>query len=330
MRRRQLVRLALLASGLATSAAGAQVQPGRTFRVGLLCAETQARQKEDGKAFVDELAGLGFVEGKNLRLEWHGGGSLRPEELLQAAAELVTLKVDVITTWCGTAGAQAAKQATATIPIVFNGSADPVAMGLVASLGRPGGNVTGLAGREYDLFSKSLEMLVQADPKVKRVAVLHHSSSRALPWFKGYETSLPATGKALGVRTEFVAVSDIADLDPTMKRLVHEGVSGLILLSGFQQPPGFMEQALAVGLRYRLRIVGDTTLGALLMVYSSDTARPLRVASYTAKILRGAKPADLPVDQPAVINLSINLKTAQALGLTIPQALLLRADEVIR
>lgn len=330
MRRRDVVGLALSGCGFTLKSAEAQVTPGRVYRVGLLCARRVGREDSDGKAFVEELARLGFVEGKNLRLMWAGDVWRNAVELRQAADELVALKVDVITTWCGTPGAQAAKQATLSIPVVFSSSADPVTLGLVESLGRPGGNVTGFTGRDSDMVAKSLEMLVQAVPSIKRVAILHHSSTRGLPWFHVFESSLPATGRALGVRTEFVDVPDAAGLDPVITRLAQQGFNGLVFLSGNLTPPGFMELGQAIASKNRLPFTGSLELGALVRVSADDTAKPLRVARYAAKILGGARPADLPVDQPTAIKLRINLKAAQALGISIPQALLLRADEVIR
>jgi putative ABC transport system substrate-binding protein len=268
------------------------------------------------------------VEGQTIGIEyrWTEG---RDEQFPGFAAELVRLKVDAIVTW-GTPAALAAKNATTTIPIVMAASGDPVGTGLVASLARPGGNVTGLSGLNWELEGKRLELLKEVVLKLSRVAVLWNSGN---PLHVILLKETHGVAWALGVQLQPVAVQGSVDLDNAFAKMTKE------------RPDALIVEADAFFVTQRRRIVdftAKTQLPAIythrdfvdaggLMTYGAsypDLFR--RAAYYVDKILKGAKPADLPVEQPTKFELVINLKTAKALGLTIPQSILIRADEVIR
>jgi putative ABC transport system substrate-binding protein len=279
------------------------------------------------ETFRQALQELGYVEGRNLTIDvrWAEG---KDERLPALAAELVRLKVDVIVAG-GTPPVLAARRATATIPIVMPVSGDPVARGLAASLARPGGNVTGLAGLDEELPGKWLELLKETLPKASRVALL---------WDPAYGRRPVATSelaaRSLGMHLEILRVSRPEDLENAFADARKNRVEALIVLSS-----AFFyarrTQLVALAEKYRMPTIyhqKEFVVGSGgLMSYGPDFHDMFRrAAGYVDKILKGAKPGDLPIEQPTKFEFVINLRAAKALGLTIPQSLLLRADEVVR
>jgi len=319
-----LTVIALLASLLASApAASAQPLPTKTARIGLL-GDVAALFDE---AFREEVRELGWVEGQNLTIERRVLGG-KYEQLPTLAADLVRLKMDVIVTSTPPA-TEAAKRATSTIPIVFTVSADPVADGFVASLARPGGNVTELATMSAELVGKQLGLLRAVAPKVTRVAVLLN------PQLRGHRVSVQqaeGAAKTLGVQILTFEADKPAAIDAAFVSMKGQGAGGLIVL----RDNFFRTQRVRiVGLvpKHRLPAVyglrEEAEAGGLMSYGASVLQMYQRAAVYVDKILRGAKPADLPVEQPTKSELVINLKTAKALGLTMPSALLAQADQVI-
>ncbi len=320
-----------LAGGLLTAPFAAEAQqaakvPRIGFLVGNLAPNPHLRE-----AFPQGLRDLGYVEGRNVVIEYRDAeGKL--ERLPALAAELVALKVDVILA-PGTLHALAVKQATKTIPIVFIGAADPVRSGLVTSLARPGGNVTGLSNLAPELVGKWLELLTQAVPGVSRLAVLWQPGGQDERTERDMLKAAEVAARALGVRLQFVEARGPADFDRAFSDMTRARAGALTALGT------------ALFVSERRRLVDLAAKNRLPAVYgsrefvdagglSADGANVAdlhrRAATYVDKILKGAKPADLPVEQPTKFDLVINLKTAKALGLTIPQSLLLRADELIQ
>ena len=256
----------------------------------------------------------------------------KPERLPALAAELVALKVDVIVA-PNTAQALAAKQATRTLPIVFAFVADPVASGLVTSLARPGGNVTGLSSLTPELVGKRLELLTQAVPGVSRVAVLWQPGAQGERTDKDMLKGADVAARALGVRLQFVEARGPADFDRAFSDMTRARAGALTVLGSTMF---ISERRRLVDLAAKNRLPAvyarrEYVDAGGLMSYGPNLADLFRrAATYVDKILKGAKPADLPVEQPTKFELVINLKTAKALGLTIPQSLLGRADEVIQ
>ncbi len=317
-------------AGLLTAPLAADAQQAvKVARIGYL-AGSLAAFPQLREAFIQGLRDLGYVEGRNLVIEYRSPEG-KPERLPALAAELVALKVDVIVA-AGTPQPLAAKQATRTIPIVFAGASDPVASGLVTSLARPGGNVTGLSLLLPELVGKTLEQLKQAIPGVNRVAVLWQpglGERTEKDLLKGAE----AAGRALGVRLQFVEARGPADFDRAFSDMTKARSDALTVLGSNMF---LIERRRLVALAAKNRLPAVYPLREWvdvggLMAYGANLADLFRrAATYVDKILKGAKPADLPVEQPTKFELVINLKTAKALGLTIPPSLLQRADEVIQ
>jgi len=328
MDRRDTV-LALLALGAAPLAAEAQ-QATKVARIGYLTS-SQGVNPDLPEAFRQGLRDLGYVEGRNLVIESRDAEG-KVDRLPALAAELVALKVDVIVVTFNTA-TRAAKQATETIPIVFAGSADPVGSGLVTSLARPGGNVTGLSGLGPELVDKRLELLTQAVPGISRVAVLRLPGVLGERMDKEMLKEAEVAAQALGVRLQFVEVRGPDDFDRAFSDMTRARAGALTVL------PGNMflrEHRRLVDLAAKNRLPAVYTsrefvdAGGLMSYGANRPDLSRRAATYVDKILKGAKPGDLPVEQPTKFELIINLKTANALGLTIPQPVLGRADEVIQ
>jgi putative ABC transport system substrate-binding protein len=319
-----------LAGGLLVAPLAAKAQPAaKVARIGYL-AGSLAAFPQLREAFIQGLRDLGYVEGRNLVIEYRSPEG-KPERLPALAAELVALKVDVIVA-AGTPQPLAAKQATRTIPIVFAGASDPVASGLVTSLARPGGNVTGLSLLLPELVGKTLEQLKQAIPGVNRVAVLWQpglGERTEKDLLKGAE----AAGRALGVRLQFVEARGPADFDRAFSDMTKARADALTVLGSNMF---LIERRRLVALAAKNRLPAVYPLREWvdvggLMAYGANLADLFRrAATYVDKILKGAKPADLPVEQPTKFELVINLKAAKALGLTIPPSVLGRADEVIQ
>ena len=308
---------------VAVPAAAAQ-QPGKVPRIGLI--RLGSPPDPLAEAFVQGLRDLGYVEGRTIAIEyrWAQGN---PERIPDLTAELVRLKVDLIVT-AGEPGAPAAKRATSTIPIVFTVHPDPVGAGLVASLARPGGNITGLALMSPELSEKRMELLKVAFPKLSRVAVLR--DPRTAP------TDLPPTeavARALGLHLQVLEVRDINDLEAALAAARRERAGALNVLGS---PFFFAHRARLVEAVAKARLPAMyvtreyVDIGGLMSYASHFPDLFRRAATYVDKILKGAKPADLPVEQPTRFELVVNLKTAKALGVTIPQSFLIRADHVIQ
>jgi putative ABC transport system substrate-binding protein len=316
----------LLAAPLAAEAQ----QAGKVARIGYL-AGNLAASPHLPEAFREGLRDLDYVEGRNLVLEFRDAeGKL--ERLPTLAAELVALKVDVIVTG-NTPATLAAKQATKTISVVFAVAVDPVASGLVTSLARPGGNVTGLSNLFPELVGKCLEQLTQAVPGVSRAAVLWHPGALGEGADKDIVKEAEVAVRALGMRLQFVEVRGRDDFERAFSDMTRARAGGLTVLGS----PMFLgERRRLVDLAAKNRLPAvypqrEFVDAGGLMAYGPNTADLFRrAATYVDKIFRGAKPADLPVEQPTKFELVINLKTAKALGLTIPPSLLQRADEVIQ
>jgi ABC-type uncharacterized transport system substrate-binding protein len=322
---------------LLTSVAGAVAAPlaaeaqreGKVYRIGYLGAGVGGGGTNTPNAFRDALRELGYVEGKNFVIDYRFAEG-RYERLPDLAAELVRLKADILVT-SPTQATMAAKNATDTIPIVMiSGSVDPVGLGLVASLARPGGNVTGLSyGTSPEIFSKGLELLKETVPKVRRMAVLSNPGSPIQPLII---RELIVAGRTLGVQLQLLEVRGPDEFDGAFAAMTKERVGALLVVS--DSLFNLHRTRLAdLAARSRLPAAYGTRdlveAGGLMSYGPSFRDLYRRGAVYVDKILKGAKPADLPVEQPTKFELVINLKTAKALGLTIRQSMLQRADQVI-
>ena len=307
----------------------AEAQPAKVYRVGILGGSTSdPAEARVWQAFRLGLRDLGWIEGQNVKIEsrWDEGKLTRIPEL---AADLVRLKVDLIVTR-GSIYVDGARKATSSIPIVFVMHADPVGTGHVASVAKPGGHITGLALMQTELYRKELEMLLSAVPTAKRIAVLWNPDAPShIPGLKTLEES----ARTLQVELQAVAAQGKADFESAFSAMAHSHAQALLVLAF---GPYIVErQRLAeLALRHRLPTmfnVRDNAEAGGLMSYGpdfNDLAR--RGATYVSKILKGARPADLPVEQPTKFELTINLRTAKMLGLTMPQSVLVRADHIIQ
>ena len=324
----------LLALSLALVIHGAPLvadaqQPAKVSRIGFLVPSTPAASSHLLDTLRQGLRELGYVEGKNFILERRYAEG-RVERLPDLAAELVRLKVDMIVT-ATTPAVQAAKQATSTIPIVMANSFDPVGTGLVASLARPGGNITGLSTLHQELTGKLLQLLKEAVPGVSRVAFL---GSQDVPYSALAFKEAQVAARALGLELQFVDLRSPAEFDSAFSTMTKERAGALIVPVTI--PLLFASRKQIVDLAVKHRLPGMYYLkefvdaGGLMAYGPSNPDLFRRAATYVDKILKGAKPADLPVEQPTKFELVINLKTAKALGLTIPQSVLIRADQVIQ
>jgi putative tryptophan/tyrosine transport system substrate-binding protein len=311
----------------AISPAGAQ-QPKKAPRIGILSSGSPSSSKEVIEPLQLGLRDLGHLEGQNITTEYRYAEGLA-ERLPNLAAELVQLKVDIIVV-SGSPSTQAAKNATKTIPIVMTNANDPVGIGLVASLAHPGGNVTGLSNVGSDLGGKQLELLKEASPKISRVAVL---SDSAIPGNALWLGEMKVAAEALRITLQPVDVHRPDDFERAFSAIKKEHASALSTLRN------------GVNNNYRARIVDFAAKSRLpamypdreyveaggLMSYGPNFADLFRrAATYVDKILKGVKPADLPVEQPTKFEFVINLKTAKQIGLTIPQSVLFRADKVVK
>jgi putative ABC transport system substrate-binding protein len=302
-------------------------QAKKVHRIGFLAAQSPTSSGTRYEAFLKRLVELGYTEGKNIAIEYrYAEGKL--ERLPDLAAELVRLKVDVIVA-SGLPAARAAKQATTTIPIVMSGG-DPVATGIVASLARPGGNVTGVSDATVGVSTKRLELLKEVVPKLARVAMLWNPANPTNPiQLKDTQAAAPS----LGMTVLAVEVKGSDDLERAFATIKKDRAGGL-LVPGDPMFGSQRKRILDFAAKSRLPVMGATPENAedgVLMAYGTDFAELYRrIAIYVDKILKGAKPADLPIEQPMKLDLIINLKTAKQMGLTIPPSLLYRADRVIR
>ena len=328
MDRRDTV-LALLALGTAPFAAKAQ-QATQDARIGCL-ATNPAISTRLREAFVQGLRDLGYIEGRNLVIEYRDADG-KVERLPALAAELVALKVDVIVA-SGTLAALAARRATKTLPIVFSPAGDPVGSGLVTSLARPGGNVTGLSAFAPELVGKRLELLKEAVPGISRVAVLWQPGAFGERAEMDTLKRAEVAARDLGVPLQFVEARGPADFDRAFSDMTRARAGALTVLASnmFNSERRRLVDLAAKNRLPALYSARELVDAGGLMSYGANLADlNRRAATYVDRILKGTKPADLPVEQPTKFELIINLKTAKALGLTIPQSVLGRADEVIQ
>jgi putative tryptophan/tyrosine transport system substrate-binding protein len=322
MRRREFI--ALLGGAAAWPIAARAQQGGRLRRIGMLETVPAAANAANFDAFRRGLRELGYVEGQNVTIEYRSADG-RAERFPALAAELVRLPVDVIVTR-GTPAALAAKQATATIPVVMAAIGEPLGVGVVASLAHPGGNVTGFTDYDGPLAGKWLEMLTQVTPKPSRVLVVYNPATA--PFAPLMLRTIEAAGHALDVTVEPVPVHDTASIAALALR--KDG--GLLVLPDFFT---MSNRALLLAAINEARVPAVFWSRTFvdeggLMSYSTDSAEQLRrAASYIDRILKGARAADLPVQNPTTFELAINLKTAKAIGVTLPPSLLATANEVI-
>ena len=281
--------------------------------------------------FNQGLRELGYTEGRNFLIEYRWAEG-KPERFPALAAELVALKVDVIMSAGGTLGALAAKRATTVIPIVFGAVGNPVAEGLVTSLARPGSNITGLSAFTTELVGKLLGLLKQAVPGVSRVALLHKPDSMPRDAKEIMLKEADDSARALGVRLQVVEAQGPADFERAFSEMSAKDAGALVVHStpAFEgEPQRIVNLAAKNGLPAVYSTSNYVGRGGLMSYGPNFPDLNRRAASYVDKILKGAKPADLPVEQPTKFELVINLKTAKTLGLTVPPTLLAQADEVI-
>jgi len=315
-----------LAAVLAAPLAVEAQQLRRVYRVGVLFPTPISRIPAAG-VFRQGLRDLGYIEGQNLVLEYRTIEADRLDLLPALAAELVAINVDIIFAVAG--AAHAAKNATKIIPIVFAGVGDPVGTGLVASLAHPGGNVTGLTNTAPDLSGKRLQLLKELVPSVSRVGLLWNSAN---PIVRQQLPETEAAARVLKTQLQMVAVRSPDEFESALSVMAEQRVGALVVIADVLTI-AHRERIASLALQNRLPAISefrDFAVSGGLAAYGPDaidTAR--RAAGYVDKILKGAKPADLPVEQPTKFELVINMKTAKALGLTIAPSLLLRADQVI-
>jgi len=306
----------------------AESQAGKVYRIGFLGLSSATDYAAYLQAFRQGLRDLGYEEGRNISIDYRWAEG-HDERLPALAAELVRLNPDVFVTHA-IPGIRAAQQATSTIPIVMGTSSDPVRLGLVKSLAKPGGNTTGVASQLIDLAAKRLELLREAVPKLRQVAVLSNpANATAREAVK--ETDVAA--RTLGVRVRsFKVVREPTELETEFTAILRERPDALIVIPDPLIVGAHSARIAEFAARNRLPAMGGergfVAAGGLIS-YGGDFLEGWRIAArYVGRILKGAKPADLPVEQPTKFELAINLKTAKALGLTVPPALLLRADQI--
>jgi ABC-type uncharacterized transport system substrate-binding protein len=335
---KRIVGLGICAVLLTLSFLAEAQQPRKVPRVGILPPGPISERVHLWEAFREGLRELGYVEGQNITLVFPSG-EVKPERLPHLAAELVNLKVDVIVA-ATTVAAQAAKEATKTIPIVMPIAGDPVGTGLVASLARPGGNVTGLTTIASDLSGKRLELLKEVVPRVSRIAVLLNPSSANGPPQVQRDSQMTllmreteVTARSLGVQLQRLELRGPDDFEKVFQAATKERAGALIALD---DPFLFTHRTRIVKLAAKSRLPAiygfrEFVEAGGLMSYAANVADMYRrAATYVDKILKGTKPADLPVEQPTKFELVINLKAAKQIGLTIPPNVLARADKVIK
>jgi ABC-type uncharacterized transport system substrate-binding protein len=325
MRRRQFVSLLGGAVAAWPLAARAQ-QLGKLPTIGVLGAATPSTMSSRLAAFAQRLRELGWVENRNVAIEYRWA-ELRSERYDEIAAEFTRLKVDVIIT-SGTPAVIAIKQATALIPIIFVTVADPVGSGLVASLARPGGNVTGLSLQSPDIAGKRLALLREVVPNLRRVAFMGNVDNPVVP---PEMREMQAAAGRLGLEATTFEIRRTQDIVPAFEALKHRAEALYLASEGVVDANRLRINILALGARLPTMWSQQELVeaGGLMSYGPSFPELYRRAADFVDKILRGAKPGDLPVEQPTKFDLVINLKTARALGLEVPATLLARADEVI-
>jgi len=332
---RRVISFVICAMLLVLCVSAEAQQPKKMVRIGYLAAgsENARTPKAVLAAFKEGLRDLGWLEGKQVAFELRYADG-QHDKLPHLATELVRSRVDVIVTAPGSEPALAAKGATTTIPIVMVAATDPVHSGLVMSFARPGGNVTGLSfDATPEQAGKNLELLKEAAPKVSRVAILRNHNLRA---HVGYSNEADRAAKKVGVAIQFVDVhmSNRKDLEDSLAALLKATANALLILPSASFTITHRQQIIQFAARYKLPAIypGDVFVdnGGLLSYGPSYQDMHRRAVTYVDRILKGAKPADLPVEQPAKFELVINLKAAKQIGLTIPPNVLARADKVIK
>jgi putative ABC transport system substrate-binding protein len=313
-----------------TSSVSAEAQQAKKIpRIGYLIGASTSSYAARTEAFRQGLREFGYVEGKNISFEYRSAEG-KPDGLPELAAELIRLKADVIVTGGGPSVTRAAKEATVTIPIVMANDGDPVGNGFVTSLARPGGNITGFSTLTTEISGKRMELLKETVPKLARVAVLGTSTGSATaPSLKEVEL---AAG-ALKVQLQYLDVLSPKDIETAFRAATKGGADAVLVLAG---PffPSQRKQVADLAAKSRLPAIYPfpefVEAGGLMSYSANITDLFRRAATYVDKILKGAKPADLPVEQPTKFEFIINLKAAKQIGLTIPPNVLVRADKVIK
>jgi putative tryptophan/tyrosine transport system substrate-binding protein len=328
MKKAGILSRLFLAVLLAVAVIAEAQQPKKVARIGFLFNTSPSAQLAREEAFREGLRELGYVEGQNIIIDVrHSEGRL--DRLLAVVAELVNLKVDVIVT-SGPTVTRAAKDATTTIPIVFAQESDPVALGFVASLARPGGNITGLSTLGPELSGKRLELLKEVDPRLSRVAVLGTSTIASHARFLKEHAQ---DARALRLQLQYLDVLGSKDIETAFRAASKGGANGLLVLSG-PVLNSHRTQVVNLAAKSRLPAIYNfrefVEAGGLMTYGVSTIDLSRRAATYVDKILKGAKPADLPVEQPKKFEFIINLNAAKEIGLTIPPNVLARADKVIK
>jgi putative ABC transport system substrate-binding protein len=324
---KRIFGLALLAI-LLTLSVPAEAQPKKVPRIGLLTSASTAEMAPFIDAFRQSLRDLGYVEGKNIVLEIRGGEA-NLSRVSDLAGELIALNVDIIVA-VGSNTVHAVKEATSTIPIVMRTATDPVEAGYIPSLARPGGNLTSITTK---LIGKQLELLAEAVPGVRHVAVLVPQTDPALFMARKEYKEMETAARALGVKLKVLSARNPDTIDSAFVAMTKERAQALLVTPH----PGYLqhgERILKHVVKNRLPSIYshsvDVENGGLMSYGVNYAAEYRRTAIYADKILKGAKPADLPVEQPTKFELVINLKTAKQIGVTIPQWVLMRADKVFK
>jgi ABC-type uncharacterized transport system substrate-binding protein len=323
MKRREFIKL--LGSAAAWPLAARAQQTGKLPIVGYLGVTTAAAQNRVTSAFVQRMRELGWIEGRTVAIEYRWAEG-RNERFTEIANEFVRLKVDVIVT--SGAGAAAAKQVTSLIPIVFDIALDPIGSGLVASLARPGGNVTGLSTQQADLAGKKIELLREVVPGLHRLAIMGNVGYSG----SAYEMNeAQAAASKLGLEVITSGIRRAEDIAPAFTAFKGRADALYVVGDPLQFTYRVRINTLALGLRLPTMLARreDAEMAGLICYGPNFPDLTRRAADYVDKILRGAKPADLPVEQPTKFDLVINLTTAHALEISIPESFLLRADEII-
>jgi len=327
MKRRRFI--VVLGGAAVCPLAGYAQQPEGVRRVGVLMSppESSPVTRASVTAFVQELKGFGWVEGENIRIDYRFAAG-DPTLLKTYAAELVGMSPDAILTG-SSAAVVALRQQTRTIPIVFTGVGDPVGQGFVQSLARPGGNITGFGANDPSLLGKWLQLLKEIAPRVTRVAVIFNPDTA--PFAPLFNRAIEAAAPSLGVTVTLAPVHDDAGIEEAIAAQAREPGSGVVSL-----PEPFTtshrDAIIAAASRHNLPLIGTlqyASAGGLIAYWFNGIDLHAQAASYIDRILRGVSPADLPVQYPTKYSLIINLKTANALGLTVPPSMLDLADEVI-
>src|SRR5215470_7572662 len=325
---RKIFALALCAWLFALCSSATAQQPKKVPRIGYLSVGP-ASDPARGEAFRQGLRELGYLDGKNIVIEWRYAEGKR-DRLPALVIELVRLKVDIIVT-SNSAATRAAKEATKTTPIVMAQDTDPVANGFVASLARPGGNITGLATLRPELSGKQLELLKETVPRLSRVAVFGTSTQPGnLQSIKEVELA----AKAFGVKLQYLDILSLKDIETAFRAASKARAEAVLYLVAGTVAGGHQTQIVELAVKSRLPTIYPTSLwvdAGGFMSYSANIIDSYRrAATYVDKILKGAKPADLAVEQPTKFEFIINLKAAKQIGLTIPPSVLARADKVIK